>query len=169
MAGRRVAPDVVVSTYPLASQILGDLRGAGGCAVPVLTYLTDPAAHVSWVHPAVDAHLTVTAATAVQGPAAYGVRCTVAGPLVPARFAGRAGPAELAALRAELGLPAGRPVALLVGGLARPRATSLPRSTTSPPPAVTAVVLCGRNEALRRRAGRGPGWWRSAGATTCTG
>ena len=61
--------DLVVSTYPLASQALGDLRARGICRVPVITYLTDPAAHRCWVHPAVDLHLTVTGATAVEGTA----------------------------------------------------------------------------------------------------
>ena len=52
--------DVVVTTYPLAGQTLGALRGQGRITVPAMTYLTDPAAHATWCHPAVDHHLTVT-------------------------------------------------------------------------------------------------------------
>src|SRR4051812_16354615 len=47
-------PDAVVSTYPPASQAVGALRADGRLAAPAYTYLTDPAVHVSWLHPAVD-------------------------------------------------------------------------------------------------------------------
>jgi processive 1,2-diacylglycerol beta-glucosyltransferase len=140
--------DVVVSTYPLASQALGDLRARGLCRVPVVTYLTDPAAHRCWVHPAVDRHLTVTSATAEQGTAAYGVALTPAGPLVPRRFGLTLPRAELVRLRGGLGLPDGRPVALLVGGSLGvgdllPSVLDVARAGLVP------LVLCGRNEGLR--------------------
>jgi len=56
--------DAVVSTYPLASETLGDLRRDGHVSATTITYLTDPAAHVLWRHPDIDLHLTVTRATA---------------------------------------------------------------------------------------------------------
>ena len=149
-------PDVVVGLYPPAVQALGMMRGSGRLTMPVMSYLTDPAAHVSWLHPALDVHATVTAATARQAAADYGVACTVAGPLVPARFSVRPGAARLAALRTELGLPGGSPVALLGGG-------SLGLGDVAPTARViaesgaTAVVLCARNESLRRRLERVPG------------
>jgi processive 1,2-diacylglycerol beta-glucosyltransferase len=141
--------DLVVSTYPLASQALGDLRAAGQVRIPVITYLTDPAAHRCWVHPAVDRHLTVTHATAEHGTAAYGVPLAAAGPLVPGRFAEPLSKPEIARLRDELGLPAGRPVALLVGGSfgfgdLLPSVADVARAGLVP------LVLCGRNEGLRR-------------------
>jgi processive 1,2-diacylglycerol beta-glucosyltransferase len=151
-----VDPDVVVSTYPLASQTLGALRATGELAVPVLTYLTDPAVHVSWLHPAVDAHLTVTAATAAHGLATHGVRCTVVGPLVPERFAVRLELPELVDLRAEIGLPAARPVALLVAGsLGLGDIGSAARDVVAA--GFTPLVLCGRNGSLRRRLQAVPG------------
>src|SRR4051794_1718585 len=82
-------PDVVVAVYPPAVQTLGMMRSSGRLAVPVISYLTDPAAHVSWLHPAMDVHATVTEATARQAAEDYGVACTVAGPLVPAPFGER--------------------------------------------------------------------------------
>ena len=151
-----LAPDVVVGVYPPAVQTLGMMRASDRLAVPVLSYLTDPAAHVSWLHPAVDVHATVTEATARQAAADYGVSCTVAGPLVPARFSVRPRPARLAALRAELDLPAGAPVALLGGG-------SLGLGDVGPTARLitgsgaTAVVLCARNEQLRRSLAGVPG------------
>ena len=150
------APDVVVSTYPLASQTFGELRGSGELGVPVLTYLTDPAAHVSWLHPAVDGHLTVTAPTAAQALADHGVACTVAGPLVPRRFTERPDLRDLVRLRAETGLPAARPVALLVAGsLGMGDVGAAARDVAAA--GVTPLVLCGRNEPRRRKLAAVPG------------
>jgi UDP-N-acetylglucosamine:LPS N-acetylglucosamine transferase len=142
-------PDVVVSTYPLASECLGELRAAGRCAAPVLTYLTDPAVHDTWVHPAVDRHVTVTAATAAHGAAAYGAAMTAGGPLVPARFARPSTPGARAALRVELGLPDG-PVALVVAG-SLGIGDVLPAVRDTAAAGVRPLVLCGRNDGLRRR------------------
>src|SRR3954452_4713267 len=148
-------PDAVVSTYPPASQAIGALRADGRLAAPAFTYLTDPAVHVSWLHPAVDRHLTVTAATAAHGAAAYGVALEAAGPLVPERFAQRLPAGEVAALRDELTSGDARPLALLVGGSS---GIGDVRTAVDDVRAAgfTAVVLCGRNEALRRRL-TGPG------------
>ncbi|SDP32535.1 UDP-N-acetylglucosamine:LPS N-acetylglucosamine transferase [Klenkia soli] len=157
---RAAGPDVVVSTHPLASQTLGDLRAAGTLAVPVLTYLTDPAVHRTWLHPAVDDHLTVTAATARHGLVRYGVPMTVAGPLVPARFA-RPVPATTrtrlrAGLGLGLGLAGGHPVALVVAGslgLGDVATTVADLCAVGAAP----VVLCGRNAARRDRLAALPG------------
>jgi len=148
-------PGAVVSTYPPASQAIGALREDGRLSVPAITYLTDPAVHVSWLHPAVDRHLAVTAATAAHGSAGYDVALEVAGPLVPRRFAQRLPAAELAALRRELAADDDRPLALLVGGSL---GLGDVRTTVDDVVAAgfTAVVLCGRNDALRRRL-TGPG------------
>lgn len=147
---------VVVSTYPLASQSLGMLRARGDISVPTLTYLTDPAVHRTWVHSAVDAHLTVTEASARQGEATYRLTMTAAGPLVPARFAVGITPARRRALREELGLPAGRRVAMLVtGSLGLGDAEHSARHVLEA--GLTPLVLCGRNEALRDRLSRLPG------------
>ncbi|MEI4272278.1 hypothetical protein TEK04_11135 [Klenkia sp. LSe6-5] len=150
------APDVVVSTHPLASQTLGDLRAEGVLRAPVLTYLTDPAVHRTWVHEAVDAHLTVTGATARHGEQRYGQPMTVAGPLVPARFA-QPVPADRAArLRAGLGLTDASPVALVVAG-----SLGLGDVATTVTDLIVGgavpVVLCGRNEARRARLAAVPG------------
>jgi UDP-N-acetylglucosamine:LPS N-acetylglucosamine transferase len=129
--------------------------------VPVLTYLTDPAVHASWLHAGVDAHLTVTAATAAQGTADYGRRFTVGGPLVPSRFGTPLELDRLVDLRRELGLTAGRPVALLVAG-SLGLGDLLPTVRDVAAAGLTPLVLCGRNDALRRRvAGSGAvalGW-----------
>jgi processive 1,2-diacylglycerol beta-glucosyltransferase len=149
-------PDVVVAVYPPAVQTLGMLRESGRVAVPAMSYLTDPAAHVSWLHPALDLHATVTAITARQAAEDYGVECTVAGPLVPERFSVRPAPERLEALRAELGLTGGSPVALLGGG-SLALGDVAPAARTIAGSGATALVLCARNEQLRRSFEHEPG------------
>jgi UDP-N-acetylglucosamine:LPS N-acetylglucosamine transferase len=107
--------DAVVSTYPVSSQCLGEMRARGDCAVPVLTYVTDPAVHRAWVHRGVDAHLTVTRASAERGCRDHGLPMIAAGPLVPSRFA-RATRDGGRDLRRQLGLPGDRAVALVSAG-----------------------------------------------------
>jgi UDP-N-acetylglucosamine:LPS N-acetylglucosamine transferase len=156
--------DAVVSTYPMASQCLGGLRERGLCPAPLLTYLTDPAAHRSWVHPAVDQHVTVTEATAAQGRRDYDVPMTAVGPLVPARFTRPVPPAEVAALRSELGLADGRRVALIVAG-SLGIGDVLPTVEDVAAGGLVPVVLCGRNAGLRSQVASVPGavalGWRS--------
>ena len=147
--------DAVVSTYPLASQCLGNLRERGLCPAPLLTYLTDPAAHRSWIHPAVDRHLTVTEATAAQGRRAYDLPMAAGGPLVPDRFARPVPATEVSALRRELGLGAGRVALLVAGSLGI--GDVLPTVEDVAAGGVTPVVLCGRNEGLRARVASVPG------------
>jgi UDP-N-acetylglucosamine:LPS N-acetylglucosamine transferase len=145
-----VRPDVVVATYPLAAQTVGRLRVSGRLGVPAMTYLTDPAVHVSWLHPGIDVNLTVTAATAAQGAAEYGHRFTVGGPLVPSRFGVPLELDRLVDLRRDLGLSAGRPVALLVAG-SLGLGDVLPTVRDVGAAGFTPLVLCGRNDTLRRR------------------
>lgn len=141
--------DVVVSTYPLASQTLGDLRRSGAVTATAVTYLTDPAAHVLWCHPSVDLHLAATRAAAGDARR-YGVRALVAGPLCAPAFTRSARAGRRAALRLRLGLPASAPVALLSAGSLG--MGDVPRTVDAvlQHPDAWALVLCGRNEALRR-------------------
>jgi UDP-N-acetylglucosamine:LPS N-acetylglucosamine transferase len=143
--------DVVVTTYPLAGQTLGALREQGRLTVPAVTYLTDPAAHATWCHPAVDHHLTVTEATA-RDAGRYGVRARAAGPLCARDFA--APTRSSRAVREELGLPDDAPVALISAGSLG--MGSVPRTVEDllANPRVRVLVLCGRNATLRRRLGR---------------
>ena len=163
LAGRDMAEwvgegyDVVVTTFPFAAQSLGMLKEDGRLTAPTVCYLTDPAPHRLWVHPSIDVHLTVTQATATEGSDRYGVPMAAAGPLAPSAFAEPADAGERSALRAELGIPAGRRMALLMTGsmglgdvMASARALQVADNTVP-------VVLCGRNERLRRRIAGLPG------------
>jgi processive 1,2-diacylglycerol beta-glucosyltransferase len=147
--------DVVVATYPPSSQCLGSLRQRGECPVPVLTYVTDPAVHRAWVHRGADAHLTVTRASANQGSADHGIAMIAAGPLVGERFATVTADRR-DALRTQLGLPPGGPVALLSAGsegLGDVQRTAAELSAAGFVP----LVLCGRNARLLRKLAGVPG------------
>jgi UDP-N-acetylglucosamine:LPS N-acetylglucosamine transferase len=161
---RAAGYDLVVSTYPMSTQCVAGLRERGVIDVPVVTYLTDPAAHHSWVHPAVDHHVTVTQATADHGLATYGIPMVAGGPLVPTRFTRPVPAAERQRVAAELDLPTDRPVALMVAGsLGIGDVVTSVRDVAAA--GVLPLVLCGRNESLRRRVGAVPGavalGWRS--------
>src|SRR3954470_22093328 len=62
----RVGPDVVVSTYPGTTEILGTLRREGRLDVPVVAAITDLAALRYWAHPGADAHLVIQAEAAAE-------------------------------------------------------------------------------------------------------
>ena len=147
MAGWAAGADAVVSTYPLASQTLGDLRRDGRVPATSVTYLTDPAAHALWCHPDIDLHLTVTRATA-QDAARYGVTAQVAGPLCTPRSSR---PGRRHTLRAELGISPDTPVALLSAGSLGIGDVPGTVAAIRHHPRAHAVVLCGRNDGLRRQ------------------
>ncbi|GAA1877785.1 MGDG synthase family glycosyltransferase [Streptantibioticus ferralitis] len=149
--------DVVVTTFPFAAQSLGMLKEDGILTAPAVCYLTDPAPHRLWVHPRVDAHLTVTQATATEGSARYGVPMTAAGPLAPAAFAEPVDAADRQALRAELGVPADHRMALLVTGSMGLGDVMASVRAVHAVPGTVPVVLCGRNERLRQRVAGLPG------------
>jgi UDP-N-acetylglucosamine:LPS N-acetylglucosamine transferase len=141
--------EVVVSTYPLASQTLGMLRASGDLDGVAVTFLTDPAVHRMWVHPEVDHHITVTEATSRMGRLTYRTPMRAVGGLVSDRFDVRLSPERRRELRAELGLSADRPVALLVtGSLGLGDVPAAVRAVAASG-AVQVLVLCGRNERLR--------------------
>jgi processive 1,2-diacylglycerol beta-glucosyltransferase len=142
----------VVSTYSLASQVLGSLRREGRLRIPTITYTTDFGVHRHWVAPGVDAHLTPHPVGADQARAHGGRGARAAGALVapgfqPVDAAGRA------AARDRYGLPSG-PLALVAAGswgVGRVEATAADVRTSG---VATPVVVCGRNEALRQRLAR---------------
>jgi len=161
-AARQVArwsdgASAVVSTYPLASQSIALLVQRRELTVPTTTYLTDPSVHFMWVSPHIGRHLTTLPATARIGEQMYAVPMTVAGPLVPDRFADPLPARRRAELVAELGLPPGRPVALVVAGslgVGRVADTAEALIRTG---LVVPLVLCGRNDRLLRQLRDRPG------------
>ncbi|MEU4929759.1 glycosyltransferase [Streptomyces yokosukanensis] len=137
----------VVSTYPGASRVLGNLRLKGRLAVPVLTYLTDFSVHPLWVADGVDVHLAAHAIPAAQARAAGARDVRVCGPVADPRF--RPCDAEQRALaRTAFGLPGRAPLALLVAGSWGVGPVREVARELRDCGAVVPVVVCGRNEAL---------------------
>jgi UDP-N-acetylglucosamine:LPS N-acetylglucosamine transferase len=122
-----------------------------------VTFLTDPAVHLTWVHPAIDHHLTVTVATARQGQEVYHTPMQAVGGLVSPRFVEQPDPARRQQLRAELGLSSDSLVVLLAtGSLGMGDVPNVVRSISACGVA-EAVVLCGRNDKLRKQLSAQPG------------
>jgi processive 1,2-diacylglycerol beta-glucosyltransferase len=78
---RRVAGcDLVISTHPFASQVLGSARVQGELSSPVATYLTDASVHSLWVHSGVDLHVAIHEIAAQQA-ATHGIEAVVVDPV----------------------------------------------------------------------------------------
>ena len=111
---RRHEPDVVVSTYPGITVVLGHLRRRRRLSVPVAAVITDLAGLFFWAHRGVDMHLLAWAESAAEveriSHAANAVH--VVAPTDGA-FLNRVDPS---AARSRLGLPPHGRIALVSGG-----------------------------------------------------
>lgn len=149
---RALPPDTraVVSTYPIVSQVVGPLRRQGRIDVPVLTYLTDFAVNPIWISPGVDLHCAAHPATEEEARDLGAERVQVVGRLVGTGF--RPGSvADRRQARERFGLPVEGRLALLVAGSWGVGAVAKAAAEIARSGAATPVVVCGRNEALRRR------------------
>ncbi len=142
--------DVVVSTYPGFTEVLGRLRRMGRLPVPLVSAITDLAALPWWAHPGVDLHLIThpeseAEVRAIAGPATR--IATVRGLTAP----GMLPPPDRAQARARHGLPAdGRVVTVSGGGWAiGDLAGAIDAARDADADAV--VALCGRSEPVRER------------------
>jgi UDP-N-acetylglucosamine:LPS N-acetylglucosamine transferase len=135
---RRRTPSLLVSTFHVAAQVTGRLRAQGRLPVPSVVVVTDFAVHRLWLHPGNDAYLCPTPATARRVRAATGRPALCHAPLVAPEFRHDAAPAPGAMVLVSTG-------AWGVGQAER-TARVLAGSGRYIP-----VVLCGRNERLRRR------------------
>lgn len=106
----------VVSTYPLASVVLGRLRKRRWrrLEVPAITFVTDFAVHPLWVHRGIDLNMCVHPNSAAAAAAATGRPAVAPGPMVAEGF--RSELPDRAAARLELGLPVDARVVLVVAG-----------------------------------------------------
>jgi UDP-N-acetylglucosamine:LPS N-acetylglucosamine transferase len=140
-------PDVVVSTYPFASLVLGHLRRRRRLRVPVATYLTDFAVHPLWVHGDVDLHLAVSANSAEEA-SRRGAGATVScGPLVDGRF--RTGARSRAEVRHELGIQSDERVALVVAGSLGFGAVPTVVNAIAACGEYHVITVCGNNQKLQ--------------------
>jgi processive 1,2-diacylglycerol beta-glucosyltransferase len=146
-----VRPDVIVSTYPNVTEVLGRLRRSGRLAVPVCAAITDVSALHYWASEGVDVHLvthpeSVHEVRAVAGPTSE-VHC-VHGLTAPQFREPRAA----ADARAALGLPAdGRIVLVSGGGWGVGDVAGAVEEALAADDVSCVACLCGHNDALRRR------------------
>jgi UDP-N-acetylglucosamine:LPS N-acetylglucosamine transferase len=141
-------PDVVVSTYPGTTELIGRLRRRGRLEVPTVSAITDLAALRYWSHPAVDLHL-VTHPESVEEVR----RIAPDSRVVPVRGLNSADflvPRNRLEARRDLGLPEEPKLVVVSGGgwavgdLPGAIDTALAVAGTH------VLVLCGRNEDVRR-------------------
>ncbi|MSO79086.1 MAG: hypothetical protein EXQ79_05715 [Acidimicrobiia bacterium] len=141
-------PDAVVSTYWLASLVLGRMRKRGTLRVPVASYLCDFAVHPLWVHPGVDLNLTVSPTSAL---AATGLRAKVThatGPLVSEQF--RAPHGDRDAMRRDLGIePHERAVLVVAGSWGVGQVTESVEAIERCGEEYHPITVCGGDERLR--------------------
>jgi UDP-N-acetylglucosamine:LPS N-acetylglucosamine transferase len=143
------APDIVVSTYPGSTEVLGALRAKGRIGVPVVSAITDLAALRYWAHPGVDLHLIThpeSADEVLQIAPGTDVRC-VRG-LTDERFYA---PRRQADARRDLGLPERGPVLMVSGGGWAVGDLEGAAEEALEVPGATVVCLCGHNLELRER------------------
>ena len=142
--------DVVVSTYPLWTELLGRMRRSGTLATPVVSAITDLAALNYWAHPGVDLHLLThpESAPEVRAIAGPGARIEAVHGLTDLRFCD---PPERTAARAELELPARGSLVVVSGGGWGVGDLQGATDTALHYGADTVVVLVGHNEGARER------------------
>ncbi|WP_307849566.1 wax ester/triacylglycerol synthase domain-containing protein [Qaidamihabitans albus] len=152
--GRRLAPaiddlrpDLVLSTYPMASTGLEWLRRHRGLTVPTGAWVSDFAPHPSWVHADLDLNLVMhEVAVRPARDAVPGAPVAVSAPPVPPAFA----PGDRRAARDRLGLPAAGLLAVVsCGSLGFGRGEDTVRELLDGGPDIHVVVVAGRNERLR--------------------
>jgi processive 1,2-diacylglycerol beta-glucosyltransferase len=147
---RRVDPDVVVSVYPMTTEVLGGLRRAGRLDVPVAAAITDLAMMHYWAAPGVDLHLVThpESIDEVREVAGAHAAIEVVHGFTRPEFEQ---PRERCDARRALGLPEDGAVVLVSGGgwgvgdLERAVDSALGLDVAQ------VVCLCGRNDALRSR------------------
>ena len=142
-------PDLIVSTYPGVTAVLGELRRKGKLDVPCYSSITDLAGLQFWAHPGIDRHFithpeSIEEVEKIAGP---GSGIWAKPPTSPAFLAAR----SRADARRSLGLPAeGTVIAVSGGGWGVGDLAGATGAALSVPDA-TVLCLCGRNDRLRAR------------------
>jgi len=143
-------PDLAVSTYPLSSLALGELRRRGRLRCPAVSVVTTFSVNYLWLHPAVDLELCISRQAAEDVTSRTGRRAAVCGPVVRPAFWDGAG--DGAGTRADLGVSGDRRLALVTTGSMGLVGDALRAAETiARMPGWVPVVLCGRSKAVAAR------------------
>jgi UDP-N-acetylglucosamine:LPS N-acetylglucosamine transferase len=143
------APDVVVSTYPAITVVLGHMRRRRMLDVPTVATITDMTGLFFWAQRGIDAHLVMYQASVrdverIAGPGS----AQVVRPLIAAEFLE---PREPAAARAALGLPRRGHVVVVSGGGWGVGDLAGAVDELARIPDTTVVCVAGRNDVVRGR------------------
>ncbi|MEI7560104.1 MAG: glycosyltransferase [Actinomycetes bacterium] len=141
-------PDLIISTYPGVTVVLGELRLKGKLRIPTIAGITDLAGLYFWAHKGIDMH-TVThreSTEVVENIAGEGSVRWALPPTNPVFF----NPPTREDARRDLGLPAEGNIVIVSGGgwgvgdVTGGIKAALARPNTK------VIVLCGRNEVVRQ-------------------
>ncbi|SDP92233.1 UDP-N-acetylglucosamine:LPS N-acetylglucosamine transferase [Actinopolyspora xinjiangensis] len=146
---RRWQPDLVISTYPMATAGLDRMRRRGEARVPIAAFVSDFCPHPFWVYPEIDLHY-VMSETSLRALYRAQPDATGAVSVPPVTSAFR--PGERHGARLELGLPAeGFQVLIACGSLSFGSVERAVDTALAEPAVDLVIVACGRNEELRGR------------------
>jgi len=140
-------PDVIVSTYPGVTGVLGEMRRKGKLRIPCYSSITDLAGLRFWAHPGIDRHFITHPESAEEVE-------RIAGPgsvrwAKPPTSLAFDEPRAQADARRALGLPAtGKLIAISGGGWGVGDLIGATETALAVPGA-TVLCLCGRNEKVR--------------------
>ncbi len=143
-------PDIVVSTYPGTTQVLGELRRTGELDVPCYSSITDIAGLRYWAHPGIDLHF-------ISHPESQAEVERIAGPgsvrwAKPPTAQAVLEPRSRAQARAALGLSRDcELIAVSGGGWGVGDVAGAVEVALATRPDAQILCLCGRNQQLRER------------------
>ncbi len=143
----RFDPDIVLSTYPLASSGLAWLRTQRGLEVPSYAWVSDFAPHPFWIYRELDGNFVMHEAAVPAALAAEpGARVEVSPPPVVRRFH----PGDRTAARRRLGIdPEALVVLLSCGSYAFGDTEAMVRAMAGASDTVTVLAVCGRDSATQ--------------------
>ncbi len=142
-------PDVIVSTYPGVTAVLGDLRRRRKLKVPCYSSITDLAGLRFWAHPGIDMHF-ITHPESVEEVEQIAGAGSVAWAKPPTHSSFLAARSREEARRA-LALPGEATVIVVSGGGWGVGDLIGATSAALEAPDAIVLCLCGRNDDLRRR------------------
>ncbi len=146
---RELDADLVITTYPFASLVLGRARRSvvRPMRVPAYTFLTDFSVHTMWVDEGIDEYLAVHHISVRQVERLVDKTPSVSGPAVSSRFK-NIDKSLAKQIREEFEIPTDQAAALIVAGSwgvgdLKDTVTSLADA-----PDIFPVVICGKNKTL---------------------
>lgn len=145
-------PDLVVCTHAFPCGVMSEYKRQFDPGLPVVGIVTDFVVHPFWIYTNIDAYAVATPEMrgALLARGVFPERVMVSGIPVDGRFAQPRLPVD--ALRAELGLPRERRIALIMGGgVGIGPLDTMMRGLGEVDVPLAAAVIVGRNRGLERR------------------